>query len=122
MTQQSLDGADPDADTGATETVAPRGVCDESLFVRNYDGDEAHEIQVSFVTHHGDPAFERTLSVAPAETVSVRTRLERAVYRVEVSLESGASDSAECLIGSDPGECAMVETGNGTISVVEAPF
>jgi hypothetical protein len=44
------------------------------------------------------------------------------VYRVEVRSEAGATASAECLIGSDPSECAMVETGNGTLSVVEGLY
>lgn len=34
-------------------------------------------------------------------------RLERAVYRAEARLETGAVDSAECLTGSDPSECAV---------------
>ncbi len=118
----------PDSDSDAERDVSPienttgRAVSDESLVLRNYDSADAHEIAVRFVDHHGETAFDRTVAVAPLETVSVQTRLERAVYRVEVRLENGTTASAECLIGSDPGECAMVETGNGRISVVEGVF
>lgn len=122
MTQQSIDGSESELDTPATGPAARRAVCDESLVVRNHDGAEAHEIHVSFVDHHGELAFDRTVSLAPGATVGIRTRLVRAIYRIEVRLETGATDRAECLIGSDPSECAMVETGNGTISVVEGPF
>lgn len=106
----------PSAGRPATE------VDDESLVVRNYDGAEPHDLRVTFLNPRGETAFDRTVAVAPLETVSVQTRLERAVYRVEAQLENGATASAECLVGSDPGECAMVEVGNGRVSVVEGAF
>jgi hypothetical protein len=105
-----------------TESVGARATSDESLVIRNHDSSETHNLRVRFVNHHGEFAFNRTISVAPLETVSIETRLERAVYRVEVRLDEGTAASAECLIGSDPGECALVEVGNGIVSVVEGLF
>lgn len=119
-TQQSLASSDVDS-LPRQEPTAP-AVTDESLIIRNYDTPEAHEVQIRFVDHRGQTAFNRTVSVAPMETVSIQSRLERAVYRVEVRLENGATASAECLIGSDPSECALIETGNGRVSVVEGLF
>lgn len=100
-------------------TASRRVVSDRSLVVRNYDGSETHEVCVRFVDADGDVAFRRSFRVVPMETVVVETRIERAVYRVEARLDDGEADSAECLIGSGVDETALVETGNGTVSVVE---
>jgi len=98
----------------AAQTVDSR-----SLVIRNYDGTVTHELCVLFRDASDDVAFRRTFTVAPMETVTVRTRLERAVYRIEARLDGDGTASTECLIGSGPDETALVETGNGTISVVE---
>jgi hypothetical protein len=105
-----------------TESTASRVVDDERLVLRNYDSDDGHQVAVRFVDGQDTPAFDRTVSVAPGETVSVDTGLDRAVYRVEARLENGATAGAECLVGRDPSECAMVETGNGRVSVVEGVY
>ncbi len=106
----------------STSREPPQAVSDRSLVVRNYDGSEAHEVTVTFLDPDGDQAFARTIAVAPLETVAVETRLERAVYRVRARVDSDETGSAECLVGSGPDETALVETGNGTVSVAEGLF
>jgi hypothetical protein len=106
----------------ATETTASHVVTDERLVLRNYDSDDGHQVAVRFIDGGGDLAFDRAVPVAPGETVSVETGLDRAVYRVEARLENGATASAECLVGRDPGECALVETGNGRVSVADGLY
>jgi len=110
----------PESDTTAREPA--RVVSDRSLVVRNYDGSEAHDVTVTFLDADGDRAFARTFAVAPLETVAIQTRLERAVYRVRARVDGGETDSAECLVGSGPDETALVETGNGSVSVAEGLF
>jgi hypothetical protein len=97
-------------------------VSDRSLVVRNYDGSEAHDVTVTFLDPDGDRAFARTVAVAPQETIAIQTRLDRAVYRVRARLDGEETDSDECLVGSGPDETALVETGNGTVSVAEGLF
>jgi hypothetical protein len=121
MPTQQLDRREERA-ISASVDPATRAISNESLILRNYDDDSAHDLHVRFVDHEGAVAFDRTVSVAPRETVSIQTRLERAVYRVTVRMETGATARADCLLGSDPSECAMVETGNGLVSVVEGVF
>jgi len=98
-----------------------RPVSGESLVLRNYD-DSTHDVHIACTDRNGETAFTRTVSVGPQDTVSVQTRLDRAVYRVGVRLDNGATDRADCVLGSDPNECAKVETGNGVVSVVEGYF
>jgi len=102
-----------------TQVRERRVVSDETLVVRNYDGNDAHEVDVTFLDADGDVAVSRTLTVAPLETIAIETRLKRGVYLVRARLDTGETDSAECLVGSGPTETALVETGNGAVSVAE---
>jgi hypothetical protein len=98
-----------------------RRVSGESLVLRNYN-DSIHDVHITVTDDKGKTVFTRTVSVSPQDTVSIQTRLERSVYRVNVQLYNGVGDRADCLLGSDPNECAKIETGNGVISVVEGHF
>lgn len=108
-------------DRSATASTTARGgiVSDESLVIRNSDSTDSHELYVQFVGPDGDTVFRQTFRIAPMETVAVTTRLDRTIYRVEASIRHGDTQSAECLIGSDPTETALVEIRNGTVSVSE---
>lgn len=97
-------------------------VNNESLVLRNYDTEETHTLDVTLLDPSGDVAFDRTVTVDPRATVCIETRLERAVYRVSAHLETGTMARTDCLIGSGPDECAVIETGNGTVSVSDGLF
>jgi len=102
--------------TGSDERAA-EPVGSHGLVLRNYDASGAHELSVRFLDASGT-TFERTVRLGPLETASVRPRVERGVYRVVARLED-AEDSAECLVGDGVDETALVETGNGTVSVTD---
>lgn len=105
-------------------STEPPAVTDESLVVRNYNH-EAVEVTVQFLDPDDDDvAFDRTYALGPCDVASTPTRLTRGVYCVVARLDDGAlgtdgRDTADCLVGSDPTETAVVETGNGVVSVTE---
>lgn len=103
---------------GPTDSEPPI-VNEECLTLRNYDSERSHVVQVKFLDANEDVAFERYYTLAPLGVVSVSERLERAVYRVDAEVDAAESASAECLVGSGPGETALVEIGNGLVSVTE---
>jgi len=74
---------------------------------------------VTFRDADDEVAFSRTFRLAPMETVTVSSRLQRGVYRVSATLDDDESAAADCLVGSGPNETALVETGNGSLSVAE---
>ncbi len=39
-----------------------------------------HNVQITITDHNGETAFTRTVSVDPQDTISIQTRLDRAVY------------------------------------------
>lgn len=88
----------------------------ESVFIRNYDTKTSHLFTVRVTDSCGEVAVERVVTIDSSETLNLRPHLERGSYRVEVSMESGASDSVECSIGNGSNECAVVECGNGIVS------
>jgi hypothetical protein len=98
---------------------AERLVSEEWLVLRNYDADAAHEVTVRLYGPRDDLLATRTETVGPAETLVVASRVHRGVYRVRVDLDGYARDDAECLLGSGPNETALVEVGNGLVSVTD---
>jgi hypothetical protein len=101
----------------------PPVATDESLVVRNYHH-QTVEITVQLLGPDGDVAFDRTYELGPGDVASTPTRLQRGVYRVVARLDDDAlgtdgRDTADCLVGSDPTETALVEAGNGVVSVTE---
>lgn len=106
-----------DAESSA-ETEQPL-VSDEAIVLRNYDSAAAHEVTVRLVDAADDVAVRRTSTVPPQAVVSVHEPLERGVYRVEAHVGGEYLAATECLVGSGPDETALVELGNGIVSVVE---
>jgi hypothetical protein len=122
MAPQSLHHRDADRqqrDTGRGRRDQSESRHDDAVAVRNYDGRTSHEVTVRFLDAGDEVALERTYTLSPGDVLSVATRVERGVYRVEAHLEDGESASTECLVGTGPGETALVEIGNGLVSVSE---
>jgi hypothetical protein len=94
-------------------------VSDETLVLRNYDGETTHEVAVELRDADDEIAFQQTYTLTPGAVTSIQTRLPRAVYRVDVRVDGSDSSSADCLVGSGPSETALVEVGNGLVSVAE---
>lgn len=118
MPNQSLRSRHRDEATGRPG-VRDRAVRDDALVIRNYDGRRAHDVTVRFLDADDEIALERSYALSPGDVVSVATRVERGVYRVEAHLEDGNFVGTECLVGAGPGETALVEVGNGLVSVSE---
>jgi hypothetical protein len=97
-------------------------VSDEAIVLRNYDSTVVHDVTVRVLDASGDVTLSRTSTVPPQTVVSVREPLRRGPYRVEARVGNECLDSTECLIGSGPDEVALIEVGNGIVSVVEGVF
>lgn len=102
-----------------TPEETPPFVSEESLVLRNYDSTDSHDVTVRLLDATDEVAFRRTYTLDPTATVTVCTRLSRGVYRVEARLDEERTTSVDCLIGSGPDETALVEVGNGVVSVAE---
>jgi hypothetical protein len=119
MSPQSLQHRDVAPESDETPRSKHERLRDDTLVIRNYDGRTSHEITVRFVDAGDEVALERTYALSPGDVVSVATRVERGVYRVEAHTEDGTFVGTECLVGTGPDETALVEVGNGLVSVSE---
>ena len=119
MSPQSLQHRD--AESRSTESARLRSGArrTDALVVRNYDGRTSHQITVRFLDAADEVALERTYTLSPGDVVSVATRVERGVYRVEAHTEEGDIVGTDCLVGTGADETAIVEVGNGLVSVSE---
>lgn len=97
-------------------------VSDETIVLRNYDGELTHEVVVELRNADDEIALQKTYTLTPQTVTSIQTRLPRAVYNVDVRVAGTDSSSADCLVGSGPSETALVEVGNGLVSVAEGVF
>lgn len=83
------------------------------VVIRNHDHNRSYTVTVDVErldapaeTHDIGPGTVRCLSVGPHSAVQVEARIA-----------TGASDTAQCELGSQPDETALIEVGNGLISV-----
>lgn len=115
----------PSTDTTGSETwtVAAdetdhRPLGDDCAVLRNYDGTETHRLTVRFLDGD-DVAFEETHVLSPRSVVTVGAPLDPAVYRVEARVDGDSATRTDCLVGDEPDTTALVEVGNGLVSVVD---
>ena len=94
-----------------------RVVESEDVHVRNYDGDETHELEVRAVG--ADRTVERTYRVGPGATESDTGVLPPGEYDVEVELDGLKRWAGHCRVGERPEHTVLVEVGNGLVSITE---
>lgn len=88
----------------------------EFLVLRNYDWEETYEIEVTLTGTDGRTFEPRTFELGPGRILSVLEEFPEGNYRARASIQ-GDEDEADGFFGSDPGELALVEVGNGVVSI-----
>jgi hypothetical protein len=108
-----------DDDTGGeappTDVVVDRT---PDCIVRNYDADRSYDLTITARrVDAGEVAFERPLTVPPADLVGVTDALPPGQYEVEVETAAGFEDDAVCEVDATPAATVLVELGNWHLSV-----
>lgn len=88
--------------------------------LRNYD-DDVSSVNVRFRTG-SSIKYCRRITLRPCASGILHVRLPRAGYRVEAGLDCGGHAEAVCVIGSRPSETALIEVGNGVVSITDSVF
>ena len=91
----------------------------EDLHVRSHAHESAHDVAVEVVTPDGDAAFEADYSLLPGDAESEVDALPAGEYEVRATLDNDARETATCRIGPEPDRTAVVEFGNGVLSLTE---
>lgn len=93
----------------------------ENIHIRNFDVNRAYDLTVR-VRDDGEIVFASRYYLTPGKTEHELDRLRPGEYDVVVELDSHRRETARCAIGSSPDATALVEVGNGTVSVTEGLY
>lgn len=88
------------------------------VVIRNYDHQRGYDLDLRAVAG-GETVFERRYSLPPGEVERESYVLPSGTYEVGVTLEHGRRRRLTCRIDSAPTHTALVEVGNGGLSLTE---
>ncbi|WP_267161020.1 hypothetical protein [Halovenus salina] len=106
------------ADKTADRRIARRS---EELHLRNFDVSREHTLTVR-VSDDDGLVFANRYYLTPGKTVSELGRIPPGEYEVRVELDGRRQQTATCEIGERPSKTALVEVGNGTVSLTEGLY
>lgn len=104
--------------TESGSSVARRS---EEIFIRNFDVDQAYDLTIEVHDSEG-LAFANRYYLTPGKTASELDRLPPGEYELRVELDGRRQQTTTCTIDETPTGTALVEVGNGTLSVTEGLY
>jgi len=93
----------------------------EDLHVRNYDVERSYRVTVA-VSDDDGVAFEETYWLRPGAFLSEIDVIDPGEYEVTVEIDSGRSVSRTCQIDADHDHSALIELGNGIVSITQGLY
>lgn len=91
----------------------------EDVLIRNYDHRRGYDLRLVVRTQTGETAFQNRYFLQPGETVSECDLLPNGDYEVAVTLDNTQEASGQYRIDSSVDHTAVVEVGNGAVSLAE---
>lgn len=93
----------------------------EEIHIRNFDESQSYDLTLA-VSMEDESVLSNTYHLTPGRQVRDRYRLSAGVYDVSVCVNDDRTETAECEIGATPERTALVEVGNGTVSVTQGLY
>lgn len=93
----------------------------QELFVRNYDMERTYHLQVTVARTGADERLEREYTLHPGQVITECNGLAAGEYELRVEIDHTATEQP-CAIGPGPDETALVEVGNGTVSISQGLY
>jgi hypothetical protein len=91
----------------------------EDIHVRNYDHEMGYVLDLKVVRPSEGPVVQKRFYLEPGEVVSEFGLVSSAEYELRAELENGNTERRECRIGTAPDHTAVIEVGNGALSITE---
>ena len=91
----------------------------EDLHLRSYAHEWAYDITVEVRTPDGDVAFAAEYYLRPGDAESEIDALPPGEYEIRATLDNDRRETATCRIGPEPDRTAVIEVGNGVLSLTE---
>ena len=92
----------------------------EDLHVRNFDIERRYTLRIE--VRNDETVLQREYRLGPGERRSETDRLPPGTYTVVASLDGGRRRVARCTIDDRPSNAALIEVGNGTVSVTDGLY
>jgi hypothetical protein len=91
----------------------------EDLHVRSYAHEWSYDLHVAVVDADGHVAFEADYYLQPGDVESEMDELPPGEYEVRATLDNETRTTGRCRIGTAPDRTAVIEVGNGVLSLTE---
>jgi hypothetical protein len=107
--------------TGEPARHESTDVSSADIFIRNFDTNRTNRLTVRIRDEEGI-VFASRYALTPGKTEYEVDRLEPGEYDCIVELDSQRRERATCRIGPHPKHTALVEIGNGTVSITQGLY
>jgi len=94
----------------------------EDILIRNYDHQRGYDLNLVILTQAGETVFQNRYYLQPGETVSECDILPSADYEIAVTLDNTQEASRHYRIDSSVDHTAVIEIGNGALSLTEGLY
>jgi len=90
----------------------------EEIHIRNFDDTQTYDLTVT-VRREDDSVLSNTYNLTPGRRISEIYRLPAGIYDVTAKLDTLQHATTRCEIGSTAQRTALIEVGNGIVSVTQ---
>lgn len=101
----------------ATTSETAASTHSEDVFVRSYDASRSYRLTVVLEALDGEERYRSTYRLRPGQAVSELGAVAPGGYRVRVLVDGAQRASDHCRIGDRASRTALIEVGNGIVSV-----
>lgn len=91
----------------------------DAVHVRNYDHAAGHSVRLTVVDDDGRVRLTERCYLAPGQSRRVTGAIEAGAYRLGVQVDGVDRATSRCRLDGSPARTAVVELGNGVVSVTE---
>jgi hypothetical protein len=113
-------------DSESTEATArptgSRSPSDADLHVRNYHVHASHTVEVTVFADPDSVTFSKRYHLNPGQSENERDVLSAGTDTVEIRRDRLRRDRAQCDVGDGSDQTAMIEIGNGAISITQDSY
>ena len=109
-------GSPPAPDRAETDPIT------EDLHVRNYDVERTYDLGVVVRDGAGETVWNNHYRLKPGQSRSEPDAIEAGCYEVVATIGPFSETAGTCCVGSEPSHTALVEVGNGVVSVSEGLY
>jgi hypothetical protein len=104
------------ADRSIAAQQVTHGIRREQLHLRNHDIVEGYDIDIRLQSEEGS-SFNRQIYLQPGAVRCLGDLVPAGNWQVSVSLDGKSDETAWCALGPTIGHTAVIECGNGVVTV-----